>query len=93
MVGLGKLFGTIPMVVREAFWYYSHGGEVHRRAGVRSRLFGQEKRVWVLFGKLGYWDLAGLAPQELAGEKGGNLAGKTGTGTVWEVRVLGFGKI
>nr|GEY70470.1 hypothetical protein [Tanacetum cinerariifolium] len=30
---------------------------------------------------------------ELAGEKGGNLAGKTGTGTVWEVRVLGFGKI
>nr|GEX27233.1 hypothetical protein [Tanacetum cinerariifolium] len=28
---------------------------------------------------------------ELAGEKVGNLAGKTGTGTVWEVMVLGFG--
>nr|GEW09700.1 reverse transcriptase domain-containing protein [Tanacetum cinerariifolium] len=50
-------------IEKEAFWYYSHGGEVHRRAGVRSRLFGWEKQVWVLFGKLGYWDLAGLSPQ------------------------------
>nr|GEX82700.1 hypothetical protein [Tanacetum cinerariifolium] len=33
-------------------------GEVHRRGCGEERLFGREKRVRVLFGRLGYWGLA-----------------------------------